>query len=216
MKNTIKWSLMITVFFYGVENSFAQDNDQERYERGVHLGPKLGLNYSNVFDERGDEFVAKSTFGLVGGGFVSFPIGLHFAVQPEILFSQKGFKANGSILGLDYQLRRTSSFIDVPLFFAWRPVRFITLMAGPQFSYLINQKDVFTSSSNSYSVEQEFKNEDVRKNMLCFVGGMDININYLVFGMRAGFDFQENQGNGNNSVPRYKNVWLQGTVGFRF
>lgn len=217
MKNIIKLVLPAILLLCGIQNSSAQDDDDwERYERRIHFGPKAGVNYSNVFDERGDEFVASGKFGFVGGAFVSLPIGLHFAIQPEILFSQKGFKATGSIIGFDYELTRTSNFIDIPVYFAWRPLPFISLLAGPQFSYLVRQKDVFSSSDNSFLVEQEFDNENIRKNLLGFIAGVDVNIHYVVVGMRAGFDFQQNQGDGTSSAPRYKNVWLQGTAAFRF
>lgn len=216
MKYILKITLLAIILFVGGLSCKAQDDDQEKYERRVHLGPKIGLNYANVFDERGDEFIAEGKFGFVGGAFVSIPLGLHFGLQPEILYSQKGFKATGTIIGFEYELKRTSSFIDVPLYFSWRPLRFITIMAGPQVSFLVHQKDVFTSSANSYFVEQEFENENLRKNILCFIGGIDINIEQIVIGLKGGFDFQANQGDGTNSVPRYKNVWLQGTVGFRF
>ncbi len=193
----------------------AQENDSDK-ENSLRIGVKAGLNYSNVYDERGDDLLADGKFGLAGGAFLSIPIGDFFGIQPEFLFSQKGFQATGSVLGLNYELTRTSTFIDVPLFFAVRPVPFITILAGPQFSYLINQKDEFTSSVSSFAVEQEFNNDNIRKNVMCFVGGVDINISHIVVGARAGFDFQDNAGDGTNSTPRYKNVWYQATVGIRF
>jgi len=193
----------------------AQENDSDK-ENSLRIGVKAGLNYSNVYDERGDDLVADGKFGLAGGAFLSIPIGDFFGIQPEFLFSQKGFKATGSVVGLNYELTRTSTFIDVPLFFAVRPVPFITILAGPQFSYLINQKDEFTSSVSSFAVEQEFENDNIRKNIMCFVGGIDINVSHIVIGARAGFDFQDNAGDGTNSTPRYKNVWYQATVGIRF
>jgi hypothetical protein len=213
MKNLKRITLAVLVLASTAIN--AQDNDTDK-ENSLRIGVKAGLNYSNVYDERGDDLVADGKFGLAGGAFLSIPIGDFFGIQPEFLFSQKGFKATGSVVGLNYELTRTSTFIDVPLFFAVRPVPFITILAGPQFSYLINQKDEFTSSVSSFEVEQEFETDNIRKNIMCFVGGIDINVSHVVVGARAGFDFQDNAGDGTNSTPRYKNVWYQATVGFRF
>jgi hypothetical protein len=214
MKNLKKITLAVLALV-STATINAQENDSDK-ENNLRIGIKAGLNYSNVYDERGDDFVADGKFGLAGGAFLSIPIGELLGIQPEFLFSQKGFKATGSIVGLNYELTRTSTFIDVPLFFAVRPVSFITILAGPQFSYLINQKDEFTSSVSSFEVEQEFENDNIRKNIMCFVGGIDINVSHVVVGARAGFDFQDNAGDGTNSSPRYKNVWYQATVGFRF
>ena len=63
--------------------------------------------------------------------------------------------------------------------------------------------------------QTEFENNNVRKNILCVTGGIDINIKHFVLGARAGWDVQDNNGDGTNSDPRYKNVWYQLTVGFR-
>jgi hypothetical protein len=205
---------MVTLLFFVAQKSNAQINKDDK-ELNIRIGAKVGLNYSNVFDQKGDDFVADSKFGLAGGGFISIPLGLRFGLQPEVLFSQKGYKATGSIIGFDYEMTRTTSFIDIPLYFAFRPIPVITVLAGPQFSYLINQKDVFTSSAVSYNAEQEFKNENIRKNIMSLIGGIDINLNTIMIGARAGFDVQENQGDGTNMIPRYKNVWFQGTIGIR-
>lgn len=190
---------------------FAQDDAEGR----IRLGVKAGVNYANIYDERGEDFVADGKLGFAGGAFVMIPIGDFLGVQPEFLISQKGFQATGSLLGFNYEMTRTTTYIDVPLLFVLRPAPFLSVVAGPQFSYLINQKDEFTSSIVSYDIEQEFENDNVRKNILGFVGGIDINIDHFTIGARAGFDFQDNQGDGTSSTPRYKNVWLQGTLGIR-
>lgn len=180
------------------------------------FGAKIGCNYSNVYDSRGEAFVADPKFGLAFGAFAAIPLNKLFGIQPEILFSRKGFKASGQLLGATYQLTRTTTFIDVPLFFAIKPVPALVLLAGPQFSYLVRQKDVFENSTSSYQQEQEFKNENIRKNILCFVIGTDIGFDAMVLGLRAGWDVQNNHGDGTSDTPNYKNVWYQATVGFRF
>ena len=140
----------------------------------------------------------------------------YFGVQPGLLFSQKGFRASGSFLGVNYKSTHTSNYIDMPLLATFKPSGLVTLVVGPQISFLINQKDVFTSGSLTINQEQEFENNNVRRNVLCFLGGFDINLDHIVLGARAGWDIQNNNGNGTSSNPRYKNVWYQGTLGFRF
>jgi hypothetical protein len=104
----------------------------------------------------------------------------------------------------------------VPLLFALKPSPLITLLAGPQFSYLIKQRDVFEGSPVNTVVEEEFKNDNIRKNILCFAGGIDFNFNHILIGTRMGWDIQSNVGDGTSTTPRYKNVWLQATLGVRF
>jgi hypothetical protein len=182
----------------------------------VAFGLKIGTNYSNVYDSKGEDFDADGKFGLAAGAFLSIPFGQYFGIQPEVLFSQKGFKATGTILGSTYDMVRTTNYIDVPLLVAVKPVHSITLLAGPQFSFLMKQKDKFTSPTSNYAQEEEFDNDNLRKNTLCFTGGADINVEHTVLSLRAGWDLSNNNGNGTSSTPRYKNVWAQATIGYRF
>jgi hypothetical protein len=195
----------------------AQDTDNTYDLRNKLLfGLKAGVNYSNVYDSQGEEFNADAKFGAVAGGFIAIPIGLYLGIQPEILLSQKGFSASGRLLGNTYKFTRTTTYLDIPIMFSLKASEFVSIMAGPQYSYLLNQKDVFKNGSASIEQETEFKNDNVRKNTLCFIGGIDLTLKHIVIGARAGWDLQKNNGDGSSTTPRYKNVWYQATVGYRF
>ncbi len=193
--------------------AFAQAKSNET--SGFAIGIKGGINISNVYDTKGQDFVAKAKVGAVVGAFASIPVWNIIAIQPEILFSQKGFKGTGSILGNTYKYTRTTDYIDIPLLLAIKPVSMLTILAGPQYSFLIKEKNVFESSLYSSTQEQQFNNDNIRKNTLCFLGGVDVNLSKIVIGARAGWDLQSNAGDGTNNTPRYKNVWYQATIGFK-
>lgn len=219
LKNYKMKKILIIASLFSITTTIAvaQDSSNETDNREkFQFGLKAGLNYSNVYDEQGEDFEADAKFGFVGGLFMAIPIGKYLGVQPEILISQKGFRGHGVILGNPYSFNRTTTYIDVPLQFMLKPSEFFTILVGPQFSYLMNQRDVFTSSSNSYAQEQEFKQDNIRKNVFGVVGGFDINLRHITLGARAACDLQTNAGDGTSSTPRYKNVWLQGTVGYKF
>ncbi|MFH0918840.1 MAG: porin family protein [Fibrobacterota bacterium] len=183
-----------------------------------HFGLKAGVNYSNVYDTKGEAFNADPKFGLAAGVFMAIPIGKYLGIQPEILFSQKGFQAKGTIpiLGNTYEFTRTTDYIDVPILFSLKPIAFLTLLVGPQYSFLMKQKDVFTSATLSVEQAQEFKNDNIRTNIFCFLGGVDINLTHVVLGPRVGWDILNNNGDGTSTNPRYKNVWYQAALGYRF
>ena len=211
----MKKTILIAAAIIMIANvSKAQNNDTETRSKLV-FGGKVGANLSNVYDAQGQDFKASPKFGLAAGGFIAIPIGKFIGVQPEVLFSQKGFQSTGSILGSSYNFSHTTNYIDVPLLFAFKPSEFFTILAGPQYSYLLSQKDVFTNGSLTTSQQQQFKNDNARKNTLCFTGGIDITIKHIVIGARVGWDLQTNNGDGTSSNPRYKNVWYQATIGFR-
>ena len=182
----------------------------------VMFGIKAGANLANVYDTKAQDFKADAKVGFAGGAFICIPIGTYLGVQPEVLFSQKGFRATGSAFGSTYDVTRTSDFIDVPLFITFKPSPFVTLMAGPQYSFLTRQTDVFTNTIMTTEQQKNFNNDNIRKNTLCFVMGLDVNVQHVVFGVSAGWDVTNNNGDGSSTEPRYKNVWYQGTIGFRF
>ena len=207
-----KLGIMAIALTFITVNGYAQDDDREK----IHIGAKIGMNYANVYDSQGEEFDADPKLGLAAGAFLSIPIGTYFGIQPELMFSQKGFEATGSVLGAEYKFTRTTNYLDIPIYLALKPSSFLTIVAGPQFSYLMSRKDKFESSFLNTEQEDEFENEDIRKNTLGASLGLDININHFVIGARAAWDLQDNKGDGTSSTPRYKNTWLQATVGFRF
>ncbi|MEX2597846.1 MAG: porin family protein [Salibacteraceae bacterium] len=205
-------TMVIAVVAYA-STSFAQEkNTSEKLIFGV----KAGVNYSNIYDTEGEDFQADGKLGLAGGAFLSIPIGEFLGIQPELLISQKGFAADGTILGTPYRFKRTTTHIDLPIFFVVKPARFLSVMAGPQYSYMVHRKDKFSSGSINLIQEQEFNNEDLRNNTLAFVLGADINYNHLVIGGRVGWDVVKNRKKSDSVVPRYRNTWIQATIGYRF
>lgn len=201
---------MISVSFISL--SLYAQNDRSK----ISVGVKAGANYANVYDAEDADFDSDGKLGLATGLFVTVPIGQFFGIQPEILFSQKGYQSSGSILGLDYDLKRTSNYLDIPLLFALKPGGFLTVLIGPQYSYLLKQTDVFNNPISNIVIEQEFENENVRKNILGFITGVDVNINHFVVGARVSWDLLNNNGDGSSNTPRYKNVIGQVTLGYRF
>jgi len=195
----------------------AQQPQKKRDSRDkLHFGLKAGVNNSNVYNEKGEQFKAEPKYGFAGGAFLSIPVGKYLGVQPAAMVSQKGFHATGTLAGTPYDLSRTTTYLDVPLMIEFKPLPVVTLMAGPQYSYLFAQTDILKGSDNTAVQAQEFKNDNIRKNILSAAVGLDVNISRFVFSGRYNFDLQENNGDGTSSTPTYKNIWLQGTVGIRF
>lgn len=182
----------------------------------LRVGIKAGINVSNVYDEQGDNFEADPKIGFAGGGFLSIPIGRYLGLQPEVLYSQKGLTFNGSFLGADYTVQRTLGYLDIPVYVQFKPIPAITLLFGPQYCFLLHRRDKFSTGSYTTEQQEEFSNDNIRKNVFGLAGGFDLNINRFVIGARGAWDLQNNNGDGTSSNPRYKNVWFQLTGGIKF
>ncbi len=121
MKNS---SILFFVIVMITGSSFAQDEELWDRRDEFTIGGKIGMNFSNVWDEEGQDFRADGKFGLAGGLFLAIPLGKYIGIQPEVMLSQKGFRADGTLLGTPYSYTKTSSFIDVPIQFQLKPLPF--------------------------------------------------------------------------------------------
>ena len=182
----------------------------------LYYGFKAGVNYAWANNINSTSLRANPLFGIVSGAFIVLPLSAYLGIQPEFLFSQKGFKASGTMDGSGYSFTRTSSYIDLPLYFSVKPNEFLTLLAGPQLSYLIQQSDKFSFATSDILQQQDVKNNSDRKQTLGLAGGFDINLKGLVIDFRTGLDMINNNGNGTTTNPSYKNAWCQATLAYRF
>lgn len=190
--------------------------EEEDLRADQHFGIRVGVNNSIVYDETGEEFNAEPKDGFAGGVFLSLPISKLLGVRPELLISQKGFHATGKVLGNKYDLNRITTYLDFPFLIELKPIRMLTLVAGPQYSYLLLQLDKIKNDDNTKILEVEFKKDEARRNIISAAMGFDLNINHFVFSWRYNFDLQKNSDAGSLDTPRYKNMWLQATAGLRF
>jgi hypothetical protein len=222
MKHIITAASLLFLTLTGT-SVFAQDNSLDTREK-FQMGFKAGVNISNVYDEDAQDFVASPKTGFAGGVFFSIPLNKYIGIQPEVLFSQKGFQStrrfSTGILGTGYydvKTSTTTNHIDIPLQLQIKPASFLTILVGPQYSFVLSKVDKKQDSNgNSSSDTTDYNNDNIRRNILGVVGGVDINISHLVLSGRAGWDLQNNNGNGTNNNPRYKNAWYQFTVGVKF
>ncbi len=213
MKKSIIATAITALFIY--EGATAQTMIVRDTREDFVIGAKAGINGSNVWDEKGQSFTADPKAGFVAGGFVSIPLGKYLGIQPEVLYSQKGFKAQGTLLGSRYTMTRTTSHLDVPVLIQVKPAEFINIVGGPVYSYLLRQNDTYTWGDNAVLQEEEFANDNIRKNRMGLMFGADVVVAPFVIGGRAGWDLQDNAGDGSSSTPRYKNQWLQLTLGIQ-
>lgn len=217
MKIQFKKNAVIVALFIGTIG-FAQETkvDTSSDSRSdLKFGLKAGVNFSNVYDEDNQDYVADGKAGFAAGAFVSIPLGKYIGFQPEVMYSQKGFKATGSALGVGYEFTRTTNFIDIPLQLQIKPIEQLTFLVGPQFSYLLETKNEFNGSTST-TQEDAINDENYKKNIFGFVVGADVNLENFVISGRAGWDISKSDKDGNDTTPRYKNQVVQLTLGYRF
>lgn len=175
----------------------------------LKVGIKAGMNYSNVYSESGDDFVADGKVGFAGGVFVSIPLNQLIGIQPELMYSQKGFK--GDVLGIDY--KATFNYLDLPVHLQIKPTENISILAGPQFSYLLSSKYELGSLS---AVNEEDLEDDNNRATVGISAGVDFTVQNFLISARGAWDLSKMNKDNSTSDINYKNQVLQITLGYRF
>jgi hypothetical protein len=183
----------------------------------LQFGLKVGLNNSDLYNTKGQNFVDNPLFGPVFGGFLSIPFGTYLGIQPEVLYSAKGFSGQGTTGdGQPYSFRDRTNYLDVPIMLQLKLFPNLYLLGGPEYSYLLSRTYTFTNGVTSVSTQQEFQNDNITHNVFGLIFGLDINFSQLTLGGRVAWDLQDNNGDGTSTLPQYRNFWGQLTLGFRF
>lgn len=193
--------------------------------QGIRLGLKGGANLSNLSGDLNNKDGFDNKVGFHGGVMVN--VGLvddgFISIQPEVLFSQKGYKYNTSqAFGL-YKREGdvTYNYIDVPVVVKVKagPVFF---EAGPQYSYLLNVRDKSTRTLFNGGVvtqNQSDRNLDnVNRNEFGYVAGISVQTDMgLMLGLRyngALTDFAKNNSYNNGDLTNARNQVFQLSLGY--
>ena len=120
------------------------------FAQKIKVGVKGGANINKL---TGKSFSDEFSFGYHLGGMVSVGLGKKFAIQPEILFNQISVDTSSSFSTV-YQFNKLEKvklkYLSVPILLNFKPVKYITLQAGPQFGILMNKsKNPFTKRKRS-------------------------------------------------------------------
>ena len=174
MKNIVNKGFVIVVFSTTLF-SFAE---------GVSFGIKAGLNIASVLGDGTGH--AQSKIGFVGGGFVTLGLGDLFAIQPEILYTQKGYRWESDFLGATYEATGMLYYIEIPMLSKImipvtgnvKPNLFI----GPYFGVNLIAKKKIESSEPPY--EYDIANSKDSEFGMVFGAGLD----YILTKRKIGFE----------------------------
>ncbi len=181
----------------------------------LSFGVRGGLNLANIIKSDGSDYASDMKPGFNAAVFLELPIANGFSVQPELQYSQKGYKSTGSFLGSPYDYTAATDYIEVPLLAKISPSSNFAIVIGPQFSFLTSTKYTFKTSNTGYEEVVNNDNNNLRKNTLGGVAGIEAGAGNFVFSARYSLDFQTNNGDGTSSTPKYKNQVVGLSVGFR-
>jgi len=83
--------------------------------RALTGGVKVGLNMAKIYGEDVVDEGLDFKMGFCAGGFITLNITEMFAIQPEVLYTQKGFKAEGEEDGVTVKMIASGDYLEIPL-----------------------------------------------------------------------------------------------------
>lgn len=114
----------------------------------VNLGIKAGTNNSKIIGTDAYEIVSETSVPISGifsfhaGVFAVIKINDKFAIQPEVLYSEQGFKYTQFVTvnneQVEYNLDVNMDYINIPIMVKYYPFEQFFLDFGPQIGFLIN------------------------------------------------------------------------------
>jgi hypothetical protein len=146
MKNIVNKGIVIAVFST-ILFSFAE---------GVSFGIKAGMNIANFHGDHAIGFDSK--IGYSGGGFFTIGLNNAFAIQPEVLYTQKGARYE-IIRPQGYLVEGTViyDYLEIPVLFKYMlPVKSgvkPNLFVGPYFAVNVNAKEKRVANGNSLEAD---------------------------------------------------------------
>lgn len=144
----------------------------------AHFGIKAGANLANVKYEGQDNYKARIAF--YAGGLMQYALAENLFVQPELLYSVKGFRAlatattGEAVVSLNY--------VALPVLLNYQPTENLSLLAGPELGFLASAKSKL--EGYTYNVSNSYRDIDL---------GMDLGVSYKL-GKNLGADLRYNHG----------------------
>lgn len=96
----------------------------------THFGIKAGLNVSSLDVKQGVDFDSKAGFHV--GGLAHIHLSPHFAVQPELVYSQQGGKDGNDKWNLNY--------LNIPVLLQYMGGGGFRVQTGPQLGFAVSSK----------------------------------------------------------------------------
>ena len=182
----------------------------------LRFGIKGGLNLPNIIkDDGNNNFDTKINPGFNVGVTLDITLIEGLSFTPEALYATKGYKVTTAI----GERTQTTNFIDIPLLASIKlGGSGLNLVVGPQVSFLMSTKNKFENGFGS--AQQTIVEDESDRFKKSLVGGLigfryDINSNVDFHG-RYALDFQQNNENGTNNTPEFKNQVFSLGFGYKF
>jgi hypothetical protein len=152
-------------------------------QKTARAGVKAGMNVSNLYiDNVHDE---NARIGFNGGFYGQILSSEFFAIQPELLYSTKGTRADYTGFVVNQKVRFNLNYLDLPVLAVFKLGRSAEIHAGGYASYLLSaniQYDGNVNNGTDQLDKDHFKSYDYG-----LTGGFGLNFGAVQIGARYNY-----------------------------
>ena len=157
--------------------ALAQDN-------AMRVGIKGGLNVTNLYVDDVDS--ENPRYGFHVGVYTQLFESDVFAIQPEVLYSTKGTRAEDSNGSLDFNL----NYLDIPVLAVFKLGDAAEIHVGPYFGYLLSA-NVNANSDGGLGFETEPNRDNFKSWDYGLAAGIGFNAGPVQIGARYNYGLQK-------------------------
>lgn len=175
------------------------------------VGIEAGLSIANTVASYDENYSTNNILGFNAGLTAEIPLIYPLSFEPEVLFSQKGYKGFTD----DGTFTQRNNYIDVPLLAKFRLVRGFNFLIGPQLNFPVSSTTTFNNGFNTTS--ETYYNDNSNKSYVAGVLGFSIDLNPNVdIHVRYAIDLSSNTYDANSPIDDYRNQVWQFGIGIKF
>ncbi|MCF7803861.1 MAG: PorT family protein [Candidatus Marinimicrobia bacterium] len=153
-----------------------------------HMGAKGGLNMANFAGESADNMEYRA--GGILGAYVYLPVTSQFGIQPEIYYSQRGSRSDGTIGETDIDARIDMQYIDLPVLAVLHTRTGLRFYGGPGMAFFLDGT-IHTEATGQLlgwdvneSGTSEINENDVKSPSVFLSGGVGYNFGGMTLDLR--------------------------------
>jgi len=200
--------LSIVLLTLTTATSYAQTETASKSPtwKNWQFGLKAG---ANLFKLTGRSFDNKSHIGFNGGAYGEYKISNQWGLQPELTYNLVQSKTsqdfNSIYGGVSFQ-QISLSYISVPIFLTFKPVPELSILLGPQYSFLASQ--------TTQLYPQHLDTKAFSKSDVSIAFGGQLNLGNVKIGLRYVIGLVNVNGY-NSDSDQWKIHGLQAYLGYR-
>lgn len=201
---------------------------------GVKFGIKAGVNVADWSGDAVKTMMDLANFsdgavtkevkpGFHAGLYATLPLGEHFAIEPGVLYSEKGIKLTGKLpfeqfdfLNAKVTATERMTYLDIPVLLKAYLTPNFYIFGGPQASLLLSNKVRLDASALGFSAYQhdfDVKNQ-FRPVDFGVTGGLGFQSD-MGLGLSAGYDYGLSTLDKNNRFNAYNRV-IKASLNYSF